>query len=66
MGHLVQSIQGARSLKTKLDHSQATITPEVGTQIKPSQEIHIHIEHIRKLYTDNTERFLICYRSGNQ
>ena len=53
MGHIVQSRQGVISTKTKLDNSQTT-TPAVGLPINPSQELHIHIEHTIKLYTDDT------------
>ena len=65
MKHLIQSRQGVRSTKPKLYDSQ-TITLTVGPPIEPSQELHTHIEHIRKLYTDDTERFPIRSRRGNQ
>ena len=31
----------------------------------PSQEIHIKVEHIKKLYNDDTVRFPVRNRSGN-
>ena len=66
MGNLVQSRQGVISKKPKLDNSQTTITPTVGPPIKPSWELHTHIEHIRKLYTEYTGRFTIRSCSGNK
>ena len=33
---------------------------------EPSWELHTHIEHISKLYTEDTGRSLIRSRSGNQ
>ena len=32
----------------------------------PSNELHIRVEHNRKLYTDDTGRFHVCSRSGKQ
>ena len=65
MGHLVQSRQDVRSTKPKVDNSQPTPTP-----IEPprylSKELHLHIKHTRKLYTDDNGPFPIRFRSGNQ
>ena len=51
--HLVQYRQVVRSTKLKLDNSQRTPLP-VEPPSEPSKELHIHIEHIRKPYTDDT------------
>ena len=32
----------------------------------PTNKLHIHVEHVSKLYTDNTGRFLVRSRRGNQ
>ena len=65
MGHLVQSRQRLRSTKPKFDNSQ-TITPTVGPPREPYRELHIHIKHISKLYTDDPGIFPIRSCSGNQ
>ena len=66
MGYLVQSRQGVRSTKHKLNNSQTTITPTVGPPSKHYREIHIHKEYISKIYKDDTGIFPISYLSGNQ
>ena len=63
MGHLVQKIQGIRSTKPKLP---TTSSPEPQLPQVRSNELHIHGTPISKLYTDDTGRFLIHARSGNQ
>ena len=63
MGHLVQKIQGFRSTKTKLTATspQEQQLPEV-----QSNEIHIHVTPISKLYTEDIGIFPIHTRGGNQ
>ena len=63
MGHLVQKRQGVRSTKTKLTGKspQEQKLPQVR-----SNELHIHVTPISKLYTDDTGCFPIHAYSGNQ
>ena len=63
MGHLVQKIQGVRSTKPKLTK---TSSPELKLPQVRSNELQIQVTPISKLYTDNTGRSPIHYRSGNQ
>ena len=63
LGHLVQKRQGVRSTKTK---APTTIPQEhVLPQVR-SNELHIHVTPISKLYTDDTGRFPVHARSGNR
>ena len=63
IGHLVQKIQGFRSTKKKLTTTgpQEQALPQV-----QSNELHIHVTPISKLYTDDTGLSPIHARSGNQ
>ena len=63
MGHLVQKRQGVRSTKKKL----TTTSPQEQKlpQVR-SNELHIHVTPISKFCTDDTGRFPIHARSGNQ
>ena len=63
MGHLVQKRQGVRSTKTKLT---ATSPQEQQLPQVRWNKLHIHVTPNSKLYTDNTGRFPIHARSGNQ
>ena len=63
MGHLVQKRQGVRSTKPKL---ATTRPPESKLPQVHSNELHIHVTPISKLYTDNPGRFPIHAHSGNQ
>ena len=63
MGHLVQKRQGVRSTKPKLP---ATSSPEPKLPQLRSNGLHIQVTPISKLYTDNTGRFPVHARSGNQ
>ena len=63
MGHLAHKRQGVRSTKTKLT---ATSSPEPKLPQVRSNELHIQVTPISKLYTDDTGRFPIHARSGNQ
>ena len=62
-GHLKQTRQGLRSTKPKPPKppSLSTLPPTPSTQ-----ELHVAIEPISKLYTDDMGRFPIRSRSGNQ
>ena len=67
-GHIVQSRQGVCSTKPNIP--QIPI-PETSPEEAPlpstiSRELHMHIVHISKLYTDDTGIFPINARSGNQ
>ena len=58
-GHIVQVRQGIRSTKPnpnrkKYKQPEATSLPRNTTT---SQELHIKVEHIRKLYTDDNGHF---------
>jgi len=65
LGHLVQTRQGLRSTKPKPPQPQSEAVPHAEAPTK-SSEIHFKIEHISKLYTDDTGRFPVRARSGNQ
>eukprot|EP00804_Cyclotella_cryptica_P023279 CCRYP_000441-RA/>CCRYP_000441-RA protein AED:0.42 eAED:0.42 QI:0/-1/0/1/-1/1/1/0/227 len=58
-GHLKQTRQGLRSTKTK--PPKPALAPSA-----PSHELHVYIEPVSKLYTDDMGRFPIRSRSGNQ
>ena len=38
----------------------------IPSDMTPSNELHIRVEHNRKLYTDDTGRFHVCSRSGKK
>ena len=64
-GHLTQAKQGIRSTKT----GPPTLpTPPTGgtTHPKSNRELHLWVKPISTLYTDNTGRFPVRSRSGNQ
>ena len=63
LGHLVHKRQGVRSTKTKVPTTspQEHALPQVR-----SNELHIHVTPISKLYTDNTGRFPVHACSGNR
>ena len=63
MGHLVQKRQGVRSTKPKLP---ATSSPVPKLPQVSSNELHIQVTPISKLYNDDTGRFPVHARSGNQ
>ena len=63
MGNLVQKIQGVRSTKPKLP---ATSSPDQQLPQVRSNELHVQVTPISKLYTDDTGRFPVHSRSGNQ
>ena len=66
--HIVQSRQGIRSTEPKIPrrpipNKSPEESPPPSTR---SRELHIHTVHVSKLYTDDTGRFPIKERSGNQ
>ena len=62
MGHLFQKRQGVRSTKMKTPTSlQQHIIPQV-----KSNELHVFVTLISKLYTDDKGRFPVHARSGNR
>ena len=79
-GHLVQTRQGVRSTKKKkrsrsspvveIPNPPSDLHPDIATGdvLPPTQsnELHIRVEPIEKLYTDDCGRFPIRSRRGNQ
>ena len=64
-GHMVQKHQNVRSTKRK--HTNPTaLRPPNPVSIPPSNELHIWVHHISKLYTDDTGKFPVRSRTGNQ
>ena len=61
MGHMLQTRQGVRSTKPRPKKPKNAMTTE-----EPSREIHVHVRHVSRLYTDDTGKFPIRSRSGNQ
>ena len=66
-GHMVQKRQHVRSTRPTRKHSRPTepIPPE-GLPNEGHKKIHIKTTHISKLYTDDTGRFPVISRKGNQ
>ena len=54
-----------RSTKRKHTNTIA-LCPSKPVSIPTSNEIHIRVQHISKLYTDDTGKFPVRLRSGNQ
>ena len=65
LGHMVQERQGLCSTKPKQPQPQSEARPSPPVPEK-SGELHFSVEHISKLYTDDTGRFPVRARSGNQ
>ena len=63
IGHLVQKRQVVRSTKPKIP---ATSSPVPQLPQVRSDELHIQVTPISKLYTDDTGRFPVHVHSGNQ
>ena len=72
---MVQTRQGIRSTRKFLLNPPETpaAVPEEDQSDKPTQEsgsqpngLHIHVMHTSKLYMDDTGRFPVYSRSGNQ
>ena len=70
MGHMVQTRQGAHSTKPKNPNKPTNAKTSSSMTVKqpeePPRELHIHVRHISHLYTDDTGRFTVRIRSGNQ
>ena len=70
MGHMVQTRQGVRSAKPKKPKNPTNAETSSSMLVKPpeepSRELHIHVRHISRLYMDDTGRFPVRSRSGNQ
>ena len=64
-GHMVQKRQNVRSTKRKHTNPIA-LHPPNPVSIPPSNELHIRVQHISKLYTDDTGKFPVRSRTGNQ
>ena len=62
MGHLVQKRQGVRSSNMK---TPASLQQHILPQVK-SNELHVFVTPISKLYIDDTGRFPVHERSGNR
>lgn len=69
-GHMVQTRQDVRSTKPKPKPATSKVSaqpvPDPVLTDEKSNEFHIRVPHCSKLYTDDTGRFLIHSRSGNQ
>ena len=72
---MVQTRQFVCSTKPNTSQDKFKIPPvvdiipessDVPTDTKSSNELHIRIEHIRKVYTNDTGRFPVRLRNGNQ
>jgi hypothetical protein len=69
MGHLSQQRQNVQSTKPQPPvPEQVPLLPAIAPQASslPSNEVHISVFPISKLYTDDTGRFPVKARSGNQ
>ncbi len=69
LGHLAQQCQNVRSNKPRPPALNPTpLLPAIAPKEPelPSNEVHICVVPISKLYTDDTGRFPIKARSGNQ
>ena len=65
LGHLAQQCQNVHSTKPRT--AARPLTPHVHPPMEPpSSEVYINVYPISKLYTDDTGRFPIKARSGNQ
>jgi hypothetical protein len=65
MGHLAQQRQNIRSTKPKAPIALPSPPPTAAPEA-PSNELFIRVLPISKLYTDDTSRFPVRARSGNQ
>ena len=67
-GHLVQGRRGVRSTKPKSPAAPDTfiVEPEPPLPQEKTSELHVSVHHISRLYTDDTGRFPVRSRSGNQ
>jgi hypothetical protein len=65
MGHLAQQRQNVRSTKPKLP-TPAPLVVRPAPVAMPSNQVFIVIQPLSKLFTNNTGRFPVRARSGNQ
>ena len=71
-GHMVQTRQGVRSThqhprRQRIDRPPLSTDHDAPPTVHaPTNELHIHVEHVSKLYTDDTGRFPVRSRRGNQ
>ena len=71
-GHTTQARQGTRSTKSKINSRQATVEEEdqkdeeEPTLDDTENELSIKVAHKSKLYTDDSGRFPVRSRAGNQ
>jgi hypothetical protein len=68
LGHLAQQRQNIHSTKPTQHVTKTAVDPvsPSGIPAAPSNEVHIHVVPISKLYTDDTGPFPVRARSGNQ
>ena len=68
-GPMNKTWQGLRSTMwpcTKTRMSPAPPVPPTNPSVSPANELHISVDPISKLYTDNIFRFPVCSRRVNQ
>ncbi|KAL7542248.1 hypothetical protein ACHAWF_007125 [Thalassiosira exigua] len=75
-GHMTQCRQGVRSTKPKQDPRPSVVVeipvpmdyepPPAEEQGSKTNELHVEVVHISRLYTDDTGRFPVRSRSDNQ
>eukprot|EP00804_Cyclotella_cryptica_P026695 CCRYP_007932-RA/>CCRYP_007932-RA protein AED:0.24 eAED:0.21 QI:0/0/0/1/1/1/2/0/661 len=65
-GHLTQTRKGIRSTKPKSTHPPPVPSPYTLPAPTPSHKLHVVIEPVSKLYTDDMGRFPTSSCSGNQ
>jgi len=65
-GHLTQTPKEFRSTKPKPPIPSPSIAPSTAPSPTPSQELHISVQPISTLYTDDIGHFPTRSRSGNQ
>jgi len=65
MGHLAQQRQNVSSTKPKQPTSLPLVCPPPPVAT-PSNQVFVMTQPLSKLFTDDTGRFLVRARSGNQ
>jgi hypothetical protein len=74
-GHMIHTCQNVQSTKPKVPKVQVTVPMHVSENNDTNpvlaenslvNELHIHIEHRSKLYTNETGRLPVCSQSNNQ
>ena len=65
---MVQVLQCLRSTKQKpqIINCKLTEANSLPSNMIPYHKLHIRVEHIRKIYTDNNGRFPVLLRNVNQ